>query len=74
MKTFATIKENDETTGAVIKLGYESFVDEEGKEGFRLTASNGDEIHQTWRAQTPEQCEADIAAMWGRWITYRKCA
>ena len=28
MKTFATIKENDETTGAVIKLGYESFVDD----------------------------------------------
>lgn len=72
MKTFATIRENDETTGATIELGYSPFTDEEGTEGYRLEASNGDEIHQTWRAQTPEQCEADIVAMWSRWTTYEE--
>ena len=72
MKTFATIRENDETTGAIIELGYVPFTDEEGAEGYRLTSSNGDEIHQTWRAQTPEQCEADIIAMWSRWATYKE--
>lgn len=72
MKTFATIKENDEITGRIIELGYSSFTDEDGNKGYRLEASNGDEIHQTWRAQTPEQCEADIVALWGRWTTYEE--
>lgn len=72
MTTFATIKENDEATGTIIELGYSPYTDDEGTEGYRLEASNGDEIHATWRAQTPEQCEADIAAMWGRWITYEE--
>lgn len=72
MKVFATIRENDEAAGAIIEIGYAPFTDEEGTEGYRLEASNGDEIHQTWRAQTPEQCEADIVAMWGRWDTYEE--
>lgn len=72
MKTLATIRENDEITGTIIKLGCAPFTDEEGNEGFRLEASNGDEIHQTWKAQTSEQCEADIVAMWGRWVTYKE--
>lgn len=72
MKTFATIKANDEANGEIIELGYVPFTDEEGTEGFRLEASNGDEIHQTWRAQTAEQCEEDIAALWSRWETYEE--
>lgn len=72
MKTFATIHANDEINGDIIEIGYAPFTDEEGTEGFRLTASNGDEIHQTHKAQTPEECEADIYLLWHTWTTYEE--
>lgn len=71
MKTFATIRENDKTTGAIIEVGYAPFTDEEGNEGFRVTASNGDDVGN-FRAQTAEKCKADIVAMWSRWTTYEE--
>lgn len=71
MKTFATIRENDKTTGAIIEVGYVPFTDKEGNEGFRVATSNGDDVGY-FRAQTAEKCEADIIAMWGRWATYKE--
>ena len=71
MKTFATIRENDEATGAIIEVGYVPFTDEEENTGFQVAASNGDDVGY-FRAQTAEKCEADIVAMWGRWTTYEE--
>jgi hypothetical protein len=71
MKTFATIRENDETTGAIIEVGYVPFTDEEENTGFQVAASNGDDVGY-FRAQAAEKCEADIVAMWGRWATYEE--
>ena len=71
MKTFATIRENDEATGAIIELGLAHFIDDEDNDGFRVVASNGDDVGY-YRAQSEEKCEADIVAMWGRWATYQE--
>ena len=71
MKTFATIRENDETTGAIIEIGYIAFTDDEESTGFQVAASNGDDVGY-FRAQTAEKCEADIVAMWGNWATYEE--
>ena len=71
MKTFATIRENDEPTGAIIELGCIPFTDEEENTGFQVAASNGDDVGY-FHAQTVEKCEADIVTMWGRWTTYEE--
>ena len=71
MKTFATIKENDEATGANIELSLASFIDEDDRDGFKVVASNGDDVGY-FRAQSAEKCESDIRAMWSRWTTYKE--
>ena len=63
MKTFATIRANDEINGEIIHIGYTPFTDEEGTEGFRLTASNGDEIHQTHKAQRRILSRAELVPL-----------
>ena len=71
MKAFATIRENDEAAGELIEVGYVPFTDDEDNAGFRVVASNGDDVGY-FRAQTAEKCEADIVAMWGRWETFEE--
>jgi len=65
MKTIAKIRENDESTGRIIRLGLIRV----NKTGYRVVASNGDAVGYD-KPQTADKCKADISASWGRWDTY----
>lgn len=64
----ATIRANDEHDGDLILIGVEP-AEYDGEHGYRLAASNGDDIGH-YRPQSIEQCRADVAAQWGRWDTF----
>ena len=70
MKTIARIRENDESTGKIIRIGLIKMKNEYGK-GYRLAASNGDDISY-YMPQTEEKCMADMRASWGKWDTYEE--
>jgi len=71
METIATIRANDELDGEIIEIGYEGYTDDNENEGYRVTASNGDDIGY-YEAQTAEKCISDICGMFGRWKTFNK--
>ena len=68
MKKVAIIRELDESKMKKITIGYERAM-WEGKKGYKVVASNGDEIGY-YLPQTKEKCIADIYAMYDRWETF----
>ena len=68
MKVIAIIRENDEKAGKIIKIGYMR-AEYDGRKGWRVCASNGDDIGY-FEPQTKAKCIADIYAMYERWDTF----
>jgi hypothetical protein len=62
------IRANDEQDGEIIIISA-AMAEYDGVMGYRLMASNGDEIGH-YRPQSIEQCRQDAAAQWGRWATF----
>lgn len=70
MVKIASIGANDETDGAKIWIGYER-AEYDGEKGYRVVASNGDDIGY-YRPQTKRKCIEDIYAMYDRWSTFQE--
>ena len=63
-KEIAMIRANDEIDGEEIVLGLDQIDD-----GYRVIASNGDDIGY-YKAQTMDKCVQDIIAMYDRWDSF----
>ena len=68
MRKVATIIGNDEQDGMIIYIGYER-TEYEGEKGYKVVASNGDDIGY-YRPQSKSKCIDDIFAMYDRWTTF----
>ena len=68
MKTIAKIRENDERTGKIIRIGYRRHVYNDER-GWQVCASNGDKIGY-YEPQPKDKCIAAIYAMYDRWDTF----
>lgn len=64
----AKIRANDAEDGEEIII---SIIPGEydGEQGYRLAASNGEDIAH-YRPQSVEKCREDALASWGRWSTF----
>lgn len=69
MEKIAMIKSDDDLSGDEIIIGIEPITDDEGIKGYRVIASNGDDVGYC-RALSREECIKDIELSWARWKTF----
>uniref|UniRef100_A0A6M3K4J0 Uncharacterized protein n=1 Tax=viral metagenome TaxID=1070528 RepID=A0A6M3K4J0_9ZZZZ len=65
----ATIRENDDPCGAKIYIGIRRDFQCPAK-GYRIIASNGDDVDTSADPQPAEKCIEDIEASWRTWDTF----
>ena len=70
IKEIAKIRGDDLAGGEEIIIGIDKYLDSTGKKGYKIVASNGDDVSSTWRALSLAACIKDINLMWGRWTTF----
>ena len=69
-KKIARICGDDIVGGEKIIIGVDKYLDSDGKKGYKIVASNGDDVSSTWRALSLKDCIKDIKASWDRWTTF----
>ena len=69
-KKIARICGDDIVGGEKIIIGVDKYLDSDGKKGYKIVASNGDDVSSTWRALSLAACIKDINLMWGHWTTF----
>jgi hypothetical protein len=62
------IRSNDESMADIIFISAE-YVEEEGIGGYRLKASNGDDVGY-FAPRTLSECRTYAFLVWGQWNTY----
>jgi hypothetical protein len=71
MRTIASIRGYDEDNGPTIYIGIEGCYDDDGRIGWRVVASNGDDVATSAHPLQYLDAIRDIERGWGGWKSFQ---